>query len=67
MQVELAVQGAEVELQGGRRCGLLPLWDERDLVNLPAADRVRDREVHIGVCRRIIYPRMERPVWLEEL
>ena len=68
MQVELAVQAQlEVELQGQEQCRLLPLRDECDLVNLPTADRVRDGEVHIGVSRWIIYPRMERPVWLEEL
>ena len=52
---------------GRRRCRLLPLRDECDLVNLPTAHRVRDGEVHIGVSRWIIYPRMERPVWLKEL
>src|SRR5205814_7812647 len=52
---------------GRRRRRLLPLRDERDLVNLPTADRMRDREVHISVSRWIIYPRVERPVWLKEL
>jgi len=28
---------------------------------------MRDGDVHIGVFRWIIYPRMERAVWLEEL
>ena len=69
-QVELAVQAqleVEVQLPGSRSGRGLLLRDECDLVNLPTADRVRDGEVHIGVSRWIIYPRMERPVWLEEL
>ena len=69
MQVELAAQ-AQLEVEVRPRVqvpGRLLLRDECDLVNLPAADRMRDREVHIGVSRWIIYPRMERPVWLEEL
>ena len=70
MQVELAAQAQlEAEVQPrvtGPGAGLL-LRDECDLVNLPAADRMRDREVHIGISRWIIYPRMERPMWLEEL
>ena len=28
---------------------------------------MRDGQVHIGISRWIIYPPMERPVWLEEL
>ena len=46
---------------------MLSLRDESDLVNLPAADRVRDGQVHIGVSRRIVNTRIERPVRLEEL
>ena len=38
-----------------------------DLVDLPAANRMRNEEVNIGVSRRIIYACLEVPVRLEKL
>ena len=44
-----------------------PLRQKRGVVDLPATNRMRNDEVNIGVSGRIIYARLEGPVWLEKL